>query len=82
MLETETMKGKQEIVSDWLPRYTGMPLNQFGKYILLTNFTNYLELFAAWHNVPVQGKDKPMPKWMKEGIPAVSKGIDLGYETK
>ena len=25
-------------------------------------------------------KDEPMPKWMKEGIPAVKKGIDLGYE--
>ncbi|MFC2120109.1 alpha/beta hydrolase family protein [Bacteroidota bacterium] len=25
-------------------------------------------------------KEKPMPKWMKEGIPAVNKGIDLGYE--
>lgn len=25
-------------------------------------------------------KDKPMPKWMKEGIPAVNKGVDLGYE--
>ncbi len=25
-------------------------------------------------------KGEPMPKWMKEGIPAVDKGIDLGYE--
>ena len=25
-------------------------------------------------------KEKPMPKWMKEGIPAVNKGVDLGYE--
>ena len=25
-------------------------------------------------------KGEPMPKWMKEGIPAVNKGIDLGYE--
>lgn len=25
-------------------------------------------------------KDEPMPKWMKEGIPATLKGIDKGYE--
>jgi len=25
-------------------------------------------------------KEKPMPKWMKEGIPAVNKGLDMGYE--
>ena len=25
-------------------------------------------------------KCEAMPKWMKEGIPAVKKGIDLGYE--
>ncbi len=24
-------------------------------------------------------KGKPMPKWMEEGIPAVNKGLDLGY---
>ena len=25
-------------------------------------------------------KEKPMPKWMKEGVPAVKKGIEMGYE--
>ncbi|HQJ75118.1 MAG TPA: prolyl oligopeptidase family serine peptidase [Bacteroidota bacterium] len=25
-------------------------------------------------------KDKPMPKWMKEGIPAIKKGKEYGYE--
>ncbi len=25
-------------------------------------------------------KDKPMPKWMKSGVPATKKGIELGYE--
>ena len=24
-------------------------------------------------------KGEPMPKWMKEGISAVNKGVDLGY---
>jgi hypothetical protein len=33
------MKTKEEIVENWLPRYTGANLDQFGKYILLTNFS-------------------------------------------
>ncbi|HPE44209.1 MAG TPA: AMP nucleosidase, partial [Bacteroidales bacterium] len=51
------MKTKKEIVENWLPRYTGLPLDQFGEYILLTNFNQYLELFAQWHNVPIIGED-------------------------
>jgi AMP nucleosidase len=54
------MKTKEEIVGNWLPRYTGASLESFGKYILLTNFSNYVELFAKWHNTPVMGKDRPM----------------------
>ncbi len=37
------MKDKEEIVDDWLPRYTGVPLEEFGKYILLTNFGDYVQ---------------------------------------
>lgn len=54
------MKTKEEIVRNWLPRYTGKRLNQFGKYILLTNFSNYVHLFARWNKTKVIGKDKPM----------------------
>ncbi len=54
------METKAQIVQDWLPRYTGVPLKDFGKYVLLTNFDRYVELFAEWHNVPVIGRDKPM----------------------
>lgn len=54
------MKTKEEIVQNWLPRYTGEKLENFGKYILLTNFTNYVKLFAEWHGVPVIGLDRPM----------------------
>lgn len=49
------MKTKEEIVRDWLPRYTGLPLEAFGQYILLTNFINYVEMFAARFGVPVVG---------------------------
>ncbi len=54
------MKTKAEIVQNWLPRYTGEKIEHFGKYILLTNFGNYVNLFAEWHNVPVVGEDNPM----------------------
>ncbi len=40
------MKTKQEIVENWLPRYTQMPLEGFGSYILLTNFNNYVDIFC------------------------------------
>lgn len=51
---------KDAIVEDWLPRYTGMKLSQFGKYILLTNFDRYVEMFARWQGVEIVGKDRPM----------------------
>jgi AMP nucleosidase len=55
------MKTKQEIVNNWLPRYTGLQLEEFGKYVLLTNFHQYLDLFSEWYQVPVRGKTRPMP---------------------
>ena len=54
------MKTKDEIVNNWLPRYTGEQLDHFGEYILLTNFDNYVHLFADWHKVDVVGEGKPM----------------------
>ena len=51
------MKTKEEIVANWLPRYTKRSLNDFGEYILLTNFNKYVELFADKFNVPVLGRD-------------------------
>lgn len=40
------MKTKEEIVANWLPRYTKRNLEDFGEYILLTNFNKYVEIFA------------------------------------
>ena len=45
------MKSKEDIVKNWLPRYTGKKLEDFGEYILLTNFSRYVHLFAEWNNV-------------------------------
>lgn len=54
------MTSKEEIAKNWLTRYTGLPLNQFGEYILLTNFKNYVELFAEKYRVDIIGRDKTM----------------------
>ncbi|HEY4989929.1 MAG TPA: AMP nucleosidase [Opitutaceae bacterium] len=55
------LTSRKEIVENWLPRYTGLPLKKFGDYILLTNFQHYVDLFAKAHKVPVHGREKPMP---------------------
>ena len=54
------MHTKKDIVEDWLPRYTGTDLKDFGKYILLTNFKNYVELFAERFDVLVRGQERAM----------------------
>ncbi len=69
------MKDKNEIVSNWLPRYTGMELDKFGKYILLTNFGEYLKLFAEWNNTEIIGKDRPMPCATAGDITMINFGI-------
>ncbi|MEQ8303613.1 MAG: AMP nucleosidase [Cyclobacteriaceae bacterium] len=69
------MKTKLEIVENWLPRYTGLPLTSFGQYILLTNFDNYVRKFAAWKKVPVQGEDKAMLSATHDGITIINFGM-------
>jgi AMP nucleosidase len=69
------MNTKAEIVANWLPRYTGTPLKQFGKHILLVNFDHYVRLFAKWHNVPVRGLDCPMPNATANGITIINFGM-------
>ena len=69
------MKTKSEIVNNWLPRYTGVPLEQFGKYILLVNFSNYVEMFSDWHKVPILGADKPMPNATADDITIINFGM-------
>ncbi|HSF45648.1 MAG TPA: AMP nucleosidase [Chitinophagaceae bacterium] len=69
------MNSKKEIVENWLPRYTGEKLENFGKYILLTNFSNYVHLFASWHEVEITGIDKPMQTATAEGITIINFGM-------
>jgi AMP nucleosidase len=67
------MKSKEEIVTNWLPRYTDTPLEDFGEYILLVNFEDYLHMFSDWYKVPIRGHEKPMP------TPKASHSSTLGW---
>lgn len=69
------MKTKEEIVNNWLPRYTGRELKDFTPYILLTNFDNYVQMFAEKHGVEVVGEDRPMRSASADGITIVNFGM-------
>ncbi|MBP9706633.1 MAG: AMP nucleosidase [Oligoflexales bacterium] len=69
------MENKQTIVKNWLPRYTGTPLEEFGEYILLTNFTNYVDKFSRRFKVPIKGQDRPMQTATYENLTIINFGI-------
>ncbi|MCI5056576.1 MAG: AMP nucleosidase [Flavobacteriales bacterium] len=69
------MKSKEDIIKNWLPRYTGVELREFGQYILLTNFNNYVDIFAKVHNVEAKGDDKPMPSATADNISIINFGM-------
>lgn len=70
------LKTKDAIVVNWLPRYTGRPLEEFGEYIILTNFSKYIQLFSEWNdNAPIMGVDKPMQSVTANGITIINFGM-------
>ncbi|MCS6991654.1 MAG: AMP nucleosidase [Chitinophagales bacterium] len=69
------MVTKKEIVTDWFPRYTGLELNEVGQYVLLVNFSYYVELFARWHNTDIKGRDRNMISASAEGITIINFGM-------
>ncbi|MBR0123039.1 MAG: AMP nucleosidase [Bacteroidales bacterium] len=69
------MKTKEEIVANWLVRYTGTPLDKFGEYILLTNFQKYVEIFAQEYNAYIRGLDKTMPNVTEDNITMINFGM-------
>lgn len=69
------LKTKDEIVQNWLPRYTKRKLEDFSEYILLTNFTHYVELFAEQYNVPVVGREGNMPNASANDMTIINFGI-------
>ena len=69
------MKTKKEIVENWLTRYTDSPLENFGEYILLTNFSNYVERFAKHFKVKIFGKGKAMQMATANNISIINFGM-------
>jgi AMP nucleosidase len=69
------MKTKKEIVDNWLPRYTGTELDEFGDYILLVNFSGYVVEFAEMHNVEIKGFGKAMQTATADGITIINFGM-------
>jgi AMP nucleosidase len=73
---TPGLKTKEAIVTNWLPRYTGRGLTDFGEYIILTNFSKYIQLFSQWHSdAPILGIDKPMQSVTANGITIINFGM-------
>lgn len=58
-----------------LPRYTGMPLEKFGEYILLCNFKHYMASFSEHYGVPIYGEDRPMQAATANNITFINFGI-------
>lgn len=69
------MKSKEEIVNNWLPRYTGVAIEDFGQYIILVNFSNYVNMFAKQYGVEVKGLDRPMSSATAENITIINFGM-------
>lgn len=70
------MNDRLEIARNWLPRYTGMPLDRFGDHVLLTNFENYVTAFAERFDCEVYGHGRPMRAATNDdGLTIVNFGI-------
>lgn len=69
------MKTKEEIIANWLPRYTKRRLEDFSEYILLTNFSRYVEIFAEKFDVPIIGRDANMISADANGITIINFGM-------
>jgi len=69
------MKTKEEIVKNWFPRYTGTDIKEMGEYVLLTNFSNYIRMFADNFGVEIKGLDRPMQTATYDGISIVNFGM-------
>jgi AMP nucleosidase len=70
------MLNRFQIAKDWLPRYTGMQIDEFGDAILLTNFQNYVKRFAKIFDCEIKGQNRPMKAATNsQGLTIVNFGI-------
>ena len=71
-----TMNNKKKIALDWLKRYTGTSPDEYGEWILLTNFQNYVEKFSRKFDTKINGLGGPMTSAInKEGLSIINFGI-------
>jgi AMP nucleosidase len=76
MTRPEIEIDRAKIARSWLPRYTGMPIEKFGKYILLTNFNYYVDQFAKMFGCEIYGESRPMQAASNgDGLTIVNFGI-------
>ncbi|NOZ04452.1 MAG: AMP nucleosidase [FCB group bacterium] len=67
---------KQEIAHRWLKRYTGTAPEEYGDWILLTNFQNYVEKFSKRFDAPIKGLGGPMVSATNaDGLSIINFGI-------
>lgn len=70
------MVDKLALARDWLPRYTGTPVEEMGDHVLLTNFNHYLKQFANMFSCDIRGEDRPMPSATNShGLTMINFGI-------
>ena len=69
------VRTKEDIVTNWLPRYTGLPLEAFKRHVLLTNFDNYLDIFCQLTGATVPVKDKAMKVAVAEDMVMINFGM-------
>lgn len=70
------MVTKLDLAKDWLPRYTGMELKDFGRYVLLTNFSTYVHRFSEMFDCELKGIDRPMQAATNDhGLTIINFGI-------
>ena len=70
------METKLEIAKNWLPRYTGMPLEKFGDHILITNFKDYVTDVADRFSSEIYGEGRAMQATTNDdGLTIINYGI-------
>lgn len=69
------METKEEIVRNWLPRYTGAELEEFKPYVLLTNFHNYVDLFVQQTGARIVAHDKAIQVAIAEDMCMINFGM-------
>ena len=70
------MNKKEKIAFDWLKRYTGTNPQEYGDWILLTNFQNYVEKFSKKFKTKINGMGGPMTSAINsDGISIINFGI-------